>query len=268
MTTLNNISIILAAGKGTRMKSSLPKVLHSVYGVPMIHHVFKLASKTSTSSSLKEADVLFPNIVIVVGHQAELVKDSLKNVIDKDVETKVEFIEQKELLGTGHAILQCQSVLKNYKGSILILSGDTPFLSNDTINDLLDEFRKNEGVGVAFLTAEVPDPTGLGRIVRCSKTGKIVKIVEEKDATQDEKLIKEINTGTYVFDSEELFNILPKLTKNNKQGEYYLTDVIHLTKKPVIGVLAKNYKETFGINTPEQLKESEKFFENSFEQII
>jgi bifunctional UDP-N-acetylglucosamine pyrophosphorylase / glucosamine-1-phosphate N-acetyltransferase len=268
MTSLNNISIILAAGKGTRMKSSLPKVLHPVYGSPMIHHVFKLASKTSTSSFLKETGSSYPNIVIIVGHQAELVKDSLKNLIDADLENKVEFIEQKELLGTGHAILQCQSVLKNYKGSVLILSGDTPFLSNNTINDLLDEFRKNIGVGVAFLTAEVPDPTGLGRIIRCSKTGQIIKIVEEKDATPDEKLIKEVNTGTYVFDAEELFNILPKLTKNNKQGEYYLTDVIHLTKKPVIGVLAKNYKETFGINTPEQLKESEDFFEKSFEHHI
>jgi len=241
---MNHVSIILAAGKGTRMKSDLPKVLHHVYGVPMIHHVCSLAQLGINSSKT----------IVVVGHKAELVRKSLKEC------QNIEFVEQKELLGTGHAILQCQENLRDYHGPVVVLSGDTPFLTKETVNKLLEAYWEKDGVGVVFLTAEVPDPTGLGRIIREPISNQVIKIVEEKDATAEERLIREVNTGTYVFDSDELFRILPTLGNDNKQGEYYLTDVIHLTKKDVIGVLAKDYRETLGINTQEQLREGEELF--------
>lgn len=241
-------TIILAAGKGTRMKSDLPKVLHKLHGVSMIKRVVHLAE-----------DINSDRIIIVVGYKSDMVKKELKDY------PHVEFVEQKEQLGTGHAVLQCKELLENYKEEIFVISGDTPALSPQTAKDLIQYFKEenytedsNDNIDVTFLSACVPDPSGFGRVVR-SMVGTVHKIVEDKDCKEDEKNIKEINTGIYVFNAKSLFKILPHINTNNKQGEYYLTDVVSLTKKPVFCLKAPDYRETLGINTVKQLKQMESF---------
>lgn len=235
------VAVILAAGKGERMKSDLPKVLHRLGGKPMVEYVINTAKEAGAK-----------RIILVVGHRWELAQNSLKHL-------KVEFVIQREQLGTGHAVLQTQKLLSDFEGDILILCGDVPLLKTETLKKLLKEHRRKKAVATV-LTAILEDPSGYGRIIR-DQRGMVQKIVEEKDASADQKRIKEINTGTFAFDRASLFSVLEKITNDNKQGEYYLTDTLKLLqdlKLPIWGMVTPDPSETLGINSPGELKEVEK----------
>lgn len=237
-------SVILAAGKGTRMKSNLLKVLHQIDGKPMVSHII------DTLNEIKIKD-----IVIVVGHQSEEVINTLGD--------KLKYVHQEQQLGTGHAVLQAKGLLKDKKGITLVLSGDAPLLTTETINSLIEEHEKTN-VAATILTTEIDVPTGYGRIIR-DNNRKVMKIVEEKDTTIEEKQVKEINTGIYCFDNEKLFDAIDKISNNNKQNEYYLTDVIEILRSQgyqVGAYLSKDPSETIGINDRIALSEAEKIFRN------
>lgn len=226
--------IILAAGEGTRMKSERPKVLHEICGAPMIHFVIKAA---------RELD---PNrIIAVVGHKAEAVKAEIKGI---------EFVLQEEQLGTGHAIAQAEEALAGFDGTVMVLSGDTPLVRAET----LAEFYRNhesKGAAASLLTARVDNPKGYGRIIR-AEDGTVNAIVEEKDATSEERAIDEVNSGTYCFNAPKLFAALTKIDPANAQGEYYLTDVIKIfsaTGEKIVASLAEDADELMGINNRAQL---------------
>jgi UDP-N-acetylglucosamine pyrophosphorylase len=231
---------IMAAGKGTRMKSDLPKVLHKLNGKSMIHYVIDLAEKINSEK-----------IVLIVGHKNELVEDECKN-------RKVDFVLQSPQLGTGHAIQMTEAAFKDYNGDILILSGDVPLLTEKSIKTLIEEHQKNKAAAT-LLTAELTDPFGYGRVLR-NKDDFVEGTVEQKDATEEQLKIKEINVGIYIFDARELFAALKNIKNDNAQGEYYLPDVIPMFIKNGLDVRAiksESFDETRGINTIEQLKEAE-----------
>lgn len=241
-------AILLAAGKGTRMKSELPKVLHPVGGVPMIGRlVDKLEAMPIT------------RIMAVIGHRGELVKKCLG--------TRVTYVQQENQFGTAHAVLQTERLLRSRSGSTLVLTGDTPLIRQSTIERLLAAQRASTSVGVV-LTAIVQDPTGYGRIIRDSSSGAVLDIIEEKDATPEQKRINEINTGIFCFDNECLFQALPGITNDNAQREYYLTDIVKVMRQTGISVGLKRFEamvledptEVMGINTPEQLEEANRAF--------
>ncbi|HKZ21802.1 MAG TPA: sugar phosphate nucleotidyltransferase [candidate division Zixibacteria bacterium] len=241
----NTVAVILAGGKGKRMNSQLPKVLHKIAGKPLISHVI------STAKSLG-----IKRIIVVIGYKGELVKKALA----KD---KLEIVWQKKQLGTGHALMQTQNLLKNFSGRILVLCGDVPFLSANSIIHLLKE-HKNKKAQAAVLTTDVADPSGYGRIIR-NKQNLVEKIVEEKEASSQEKKIKEINTGTFSFEAKGFFNSLKQIKADNKSKEYYLTDVVKLLNqkgKKVAAVKSLNKWEALGINSSAQLKELEKIWTN------
>lgn len=228
-------AVILAAGKGTRMKSSLPKVLHRVCGRTMLEHVLLAVQQTGAQKT-----------VLVVGHQGELVAESVRD--------KTETVYQAEQLGTAHALLQCRQVLKGFDGDILVVCGDTPLLKSQTLLQLQAEHSRC-GFAATVLTAVLPDPTGYGRIIR-NTTGGIMKIVEQKDATPGELAVTEINTGVYCFKAGGLFEALSEIRPDNAQGEYYLTDIIEYyiaRGKPVGAVIAGDASEVTGINDRCQL---------------
>lgn len=223
-------AIILAAGKGTRMKSKLYKVLHPVCGKPMVEHIMNRVTETAPNE-----------IITIVGHGAELVKKQLGD--------RSEYALQAEQLGTGHAVLQAEPFLKGKKGTTLVISGDTPLLTSETLNNLF-EYHQGKNASATILTAKADDPTGYGRIVR-DHVGIVEKIVEQKDATLEEARIQEINTGTYCFDNELLFDALSQLDTDNAQGEYYLTDIIEILKKAgknVAAYLTEDFDESLGVN--------------------
>ncbi len=236
-------TIILAAGKGKRMKSDLPKVLHPLHGRAMIHYVIDLAQQIHSE-----------RIVLVVGHKKELVVQEVQG-------RGVDFVEQREQLGTGHAVLQARPLFENYDGAVLVLNGDVPLLSVATIENLFQMHRKEQPV-VSMLTAIMDDPTGYGRIIR-DANGYVIRNVEEKDASPEIKLIKEVNVGIYIFDAKRLFETLPLVKNDNSQGEYYLPDVIKIfveNGEKVVAVTAENPEETFGINTVEHLRQAEEIY--------
>ena len=236
----NFASVILAAGKGTRMKSRLPKVLHSVCGKPMLLHVIQAARESGVHRN-----------VIIVGHEAEMVR--------KAVDTEVQWAYQLEQKGTGHAVMQAEPVLKDFDGSIVILCGDTPLITPGTMKELIESHTRT-GDSATVLTAVLDDPTGYGRIIRDS-SGQVMGIVEHKDATDDQLKIQEINTGIYCFKASRLFTALKTISPANAQGEYYLTDVLTVLKKDgeqVGAVTAANAQEIAGINNRVQLAEAEK----------
>ncbi|MDR1521993.1 MAG: bifunctional UDP-N-acetylglucosamine diphosphorylase/glucosamine-1-phosphate N-acetyltransferase GlmU [Streptococcaceae bacterium] len=222
--------IILAAGKGTRMKSKLYKVLHKIAGKSMVEHV------------LTQVEEILPQkIITVVGYGADAIKMQLGE--------RSSYVLQKEQLGTGHAVMQARTLLEKKYGETLVISGDTPLLTARTLKNLCKYHVKNHA-SLTVLTAKVDDPTGYGRIIR-NHLGEIKKIIEQKDATQKEAYVQEINTGIYVFDNELLFTALSKLNTNNAQGEYYLTDIIEIFKNSGHSVLAfqiSSFEETLGIN--------------------
>ncbi len=234
-------TIILAAGKGKRMKSDLPKVLHPLNERPMVHYVIDVAEKIGSQK-----------IVLVVGHKKELVMEATKD-------RNVLYAVQEEQLGTGHAVLQTREIFKDFDGDILVLSGDVPLLTTDTLHRLM-KIHQEEQPYATLLTAKMDDPTGYGRIVRDEK-GYVRKIVEHKDADEEIRKIKEINVGIYIFKSRPLFETLPRVSNDNSQGEYYLPDVVKIwvdEGKKVVPVLAPNVEETHGINNPQQLLQAEK----------
>ena len=236
------IAIVLAAGKGTRMKSDLPKVLCEVYGKPLVSYVI---------DALRTAGV--GKIVCVVGYRAELVQEALSGYDD------IEFAMQAEQLGTGHAVMMCRQQLEQHDGPACVVAGDSPMLQSSSIKQLLDEF---ESTSPACLlgTLKHENPTGLGRIVR-DESGAFIGIVEEKDATESQKQIDEVNMSTYVFDSHSLLNSLDQLTDNNQQQEYYITDVPAIlleAEKPVRALPVLKPIEALSVNTVEQLAEVEK----------
>lgn len=234
---------ILAAGLGKRMKSpDKPKVMFEINSRPMIDYVVELAFKVN-------AEVVVP----IVGHHREQVIDFLnKKFPGKDIKYAV----QAEQLGTGHAVIQTESLLKDFDGEILILSGDVPLLKYETVEELIDE-HFSAGNDATLLTTVFNDSYGYGRIVRDAE-GNFSKIVEEKDATEEEKKIKEINPAIYIVNSKVLFDALSKISPENNQKEYYLTDIFHFIPKEKTGtVVTDDELEVTGVNSIEQLKEME-----------
>lgn len=237
--------IILAAGKGKRMKSSLPKVLHSIHGRPMVEYVVE------ASRSLNPA-----KIVVVVGWGADEVKRAL--------EAKGYFFAiQREQLGTAHAAMQAEPELKDFKGDILILCGDVPLIRSQSLLRLLEIHRENRAA-ISFITTILKDPSGYGRVIRIgegnSPDGKVCAIREEKDASAEEKEIQEINSGIYCMGKDFFLKNIGKIDCSNKQGEYYLTDLVEIAVKdslPVHAIRVENPLEVLGINTLEELKKAE-----------
>ncbi|MTT32984.1 bifunctional UDP-N-acetylglucosamine diphosphorylase/glucosamine-1-phosphate N-acetyltransferase GlmU [Terrilactibacillus sp. BCM23-1] len=237
---VNRYAVILAAGQGTRMKSKLYKVLHPVCGKPMIQHIVDELNGLS-----------FDRTVTVIGHGAEAVKRQLGQ--------STEYALQEKQLGTAHAVNQTAPLLNQLIGTTVVLCGDTPLITKETIKDLLD-YHDKTGASATVLTTIMDNPFGYGRIIRKS-TGELARIVEEKDTTQDEKLVKEINTGIYCFDNQKLFETLKKVNNNNAQGEYYLPDVIEILTKSSEKVAAysiDNEDETIGVNDRVALSIAEK----------
>jgi bifunctional UDP-N-acetylglucosamine pyrophosphorylase / glucosamine-1-phosphate N-acetyltransferase len=229
---------ILAAGKGTRMKSALPKVLHRVAGLPMIEHVLASAATLSPKST-----------TVVVGHEAGALERALTG------HKSLTFVVQEPQLGTGHALQTLEPALASATGTLVLLSGDVPLLSADTLRRLVERHAAT-GASATVVTAVVRDPHGYGRIVRSGK--QIAKIVEERDASAAERAIREINSGIYAFALKGLFARARALTPKNKQGEYYLTDLIALYRRArcrVEAVTVSNPDEIRGINSRGQLAE-------------
>jgi bifunctional UDP-N-acetylglucosamine pyrophosphorylase/glucosamine-1-phosphate N-acetyltransferase len=222
------------------MKSDLAKVLHRLGGRPLVHYVVESARGAGIS-----------RIVVVVGHQAGLVREALAG-------QGVEFVEQRELLGTGHAVLQTKGALEGHHGNLLVLYGDVPLLRSETILSLLARHHET-GANCTMLTTEVENPTGYGRIIRDSD-GFVTGSVEEKDATPQEKEIREINPGIYCFQCDSLFACLEEVRDDNAQKEYYLTDVIGILRsrgKRVAALNVADSSEVMGINTLEELAAAE-----------
>lgn len=233
-------AVILAAGKGTRMKSALPKILHKVCGKPMVQHVLEAAWEAGAEKR-----------ILVVGFGRQRVEEALGPDYD--------YVEQKEQLGTGHAVKQTADLLADYQGDVLVICGDTPLLRGETLKGLL-QYHRTKKAKATILTAHLAEPFGYGRIIR-SAEGQVEKIVEEKDASAAEKAVQEINTGTYCFSAPELFTYLNKITTDNAQGEYYLTDVIALLRQDNLAVeacLAEDADETGGVNSRRHLAEAER----------
>lgn len=230
--------VILAAGKGTRMKSDLPKVLHCLDGRPLIEHVLQTARQLEPSE-----------IVLVIGHQAGLVRQT--------VGSSVLYAEQTEQLGTGHAVAQAEPLLKNHQGQVLILYGDMPLLTLATLRKLIDLQAENSGP-LAMLTVIAEDPRGFGRIAR-DETGAVVAIVEEADCTPKQLAIKELNVGVYCIRADWLWSNLTKIEVSPK-GEYYLTDLVAIAvgqRHHIKAVTTTDLAETLGINTEAHLAEAE-----------
>jgi len=230
-------AIILAAGKGVRMRSDLPKVFHPVLGRPLLSYVIDTVKKLGIGK-----------IYVVVGHQKEVITDYFKS-------QGVEFVEQNEQLGTGHAVQQVEPYLKDFKGQVLVLAGDVPLLKCSTLKGLIDFHLKHQAFATD-LTAKLPDAGNYGRVIR-DKEGHLLRIVEKKDASPEELKITEINTGTFCFNSPALFEALSEVKAENAQKEYYLTDTIEILKRkklPAYAYLASDFRETLGVNTPDELK--------------
>ncbi len=238
-------AVILAAGKGTRMNSELPKVVHKCLEQPMVHYVIKAA---------KDAGAL--DVCVIVGYKAGEVKSAIYDIVD--------YAEQTEQLGTGHAV-KCAKDFIGTEGDTIVLCGDTPLITGETLKALVDTHRK-EANGVTVLSAIVDDPTGYGRIIR-DADGNFTKIVEQKDGSEEELLVNEINSGMYIFNSEALSASLELLSNDNAAGEYYLTDTIALIKKiglksSAMPVTGEKVNEIKGVNTIAQLQEAEEIMTN------
>ncbi|MBA2438838.1 MAG: bifunctional UDP-N-acetylglucosamine diphosphorylase/glucosamine-1-phosphate N-acetyltransferase GlmU [Acidimicrobiia bacterium] len=233
--------VILAAGKGTRMKSELPKVLHPIAGKPLIDRVLDTAQALNPST-----------MTLVVGHSAEQVRAHLAG------RPGVAFAEQEPQLGTGHALLQTEPILRSRNGTVILLSGDVPLLRADSLRGLV-ETHKAAGAAATVLTATLERPYGYGRIVRTN--GRISRIVEERDATPAQREIKEINSGIYAFGLEPLFDALSAISAENSQGEYYLPDLVGIYRRQKRGIATfsiANAVEIRGINSRTELAEVSK----------
>lgn len=236
-------AVVLAAGQGTRMKSKLYKVLHPVCGKPMVEHVV---------DQIKTLNM--DKIVTIVGHGADNVQ--------KQLDGKSEFVKQEEQLGTAHAVLQAKDLLADKEGTTLVVCGDTPLIRSETVDALL-KYHHEKRAKATILTTSLEDPTGYGRIIR-DDLGIVGKIVEQKDASSEEKAVKEINTGTYCFDNAALFAALSKVTNDNAQGEFYLPDVIKILKdaeEVVAAYRMESSDESLGVNDRVALAEATKLMQ-------
>ncbi len=240
--------LILAAGLGTRMRSNLAKVLHRLDGRPLINHV----CRTATALAPRK-------VYVVIGHQGEDVKTAVLEELDGD---HAEFVWQQQQLGTGHAVNQAREFLENEDSTLLVLSGDVPMIRAETLAALVQQHRSHRGKGAActILTVKLDDPTGYGRIVR-DDHGLFDRIVEQKDATEDERKVKEINSGIYCFDACKLFTALSHVKNENAQGEYYLTDVPTLLRNEGEAIAIYHHSDSHeieGINNRVQLADMER----------
>ncbi len=239
----SNIAIvILAAGQGKRMNSDLPKVLHEIGGRPMLCHVIDSVQRLAPG-----------RVVVVTGYQAERVEDACRD-------QGVEFARQNEQLGTGHAVMQTAPLLQDWKGTVVVLNGDVPGLRAETIGAFVEHHLRS-GAAATVLTAELDDPGGYGRIVR-GAAGGLERIVEHRDATEAERAIREINSGLFCFQADELFPALGRVTRRNAQNEYYLTDVVgllHHEGRPVGAWRVEDAREVAGVNNPDELESVRRF---------
>lgn len=237
-------TIILAAGKGTRMKADKPKVIFPLAGMPMINRVIATAQKINSEL-----------IAVVVGYK----KDLVIGIIPAN--EKIAFVEQKEQNGTGHAVMVCRDAFKNFSGTVFILCGDVPLLRYQTLEEMLEKHLE-ENAQCTVLTAVMEDPAMYGRIVR-NETGDVKGIVEFKDASEEIRKINEINTGIYCFESGDLFKALDNINADNNQNEYYLTDTLEILNnmgKKVISVVLEDMVEATGVNSQKQLQTLEEKF--------
>lgn len=238
--------VVLAAGKGTRMKSDLNKVLHPLAGQPMVAHVLAATGKLSPVKT-----------VVITGHQAADVEAAVRRA-----DPEACFAFQAEQKGTGHAVQMAQQALHDFDGDVLIVCGDVPLVRTEALAELIDAHRAH-GVAVSVGSAVVENPFGLGRIIR-DDAGAFVAIREQKDCTEGETAIREGNTGLYVVDAQPLWALLDAVKPHNAQGEYYLTDIvangIATGHKVEAHPMAQDAHELLGVNTPEQLAEAERLF--------
>jgi UDP-N-acetylglucosamine pyrophosphorylase len=234
--------VVMAAGKGTRMKDpEKAKVMYPIHGRPMIDYVVDLALRMESART-----------IVIVGWK----KDTVITHLGKEA-PGVQCVEQTPQLGTGHAVMQAESALHDFEGDVLVLSGDVPMLSHETVASLLAAHRSHHAAATV-LTTVIENATGYGRILRDAK-GHVVGIVEHKDASEEQRAIREINSGIYVFDKKRLFEGLQHITPENAQKEYYLTDVFKYFWRnalPVRAVTTENSGEVQGINTLQQLEEA------------
>ena len=232
-------AVVMAAGKGTRMKSELPKVLYPVLERPMIEYVL---------DALEQAGV--DKILVVVGYRSDLVLETLAH------RRNLEFVEQTEQLGTGHAVMTCQEQLKSHTGCVFIIAGDSPMVQVDSIQQLFDAYHTGERPSCILGTAIKEKPVGLGRVLR-DKNGEFIGIIEDKDASPEQKAITEVNMSYYVFHTPDLLEALTHLRTDNAQKEYYITDTPAIMKsqgKRVIALPVLKPIESLGINTVEEAK--------------
>ena len=230
------VAVVLAAGKGTRMKSNKSKLVHKIYGKELVKRVVETAEK----SDIKD-------IIAVVGYKKEEVQKVLGDT--------VKYAYQEEMLGTGHAVLQAEEYLEGRKGKVVVLNGDVPIIRPETIKKLIEKSIKNKEYATV-LTAIYNNPTGYGRIIR-DDGGNVKEIVEEKDLSEEQKSNKEINAGIYCFDIDELLKALKELKPNNAQGELYLTDVVKIMNEKGLktgAVIVKDNTEILGVNDRMQLE--------------
>ena len=239
-------AIVLAAGKGVRMESDLPKCFHGILERPMLAYVLDTLM-----------DLEIDDINVVVGHQKELIIEHFDG-------WPLKFVSQDKQLGTAHAVMQAKPDLENFDGTILILNGDMPLMSKKTIFRLISFHQKNKAKATV-LTAKLDDPANFGRIIR-EENGEVTKIVEKKDASEEELKVNEINTGTFCFDAKSLLEALEEVKPENVQKEYYLTDTIEILKnkgKKVLAFCTDNPQEAMGINTKEELAKVEAVLSNT-----
>ena len=235
------------AGKGTRMKSDKPKVVHQVMGKPMVYYSIEAARQAGADE-----------VCVIVGYKADEVKSAIAASVN---DVKVDYALQEEQLGTGHAV-KCAADFIGRDGDVIILCGDTPLVTGDTLRKALD-FHKESGNGVTVISAMLDDPFGYGRIIRNGDS--LAKIVEQKDADEAEQAVKEVNSGMYIFDCAALQDALSQISNDNAQGEYYLPDAIEIIKKmglPASAVPMDDADQIRGVNTLEQLADAEKIMEN------
>lgn len=228
--------LILAAGKGTRMKSMLPKVLHPVFFQPMVSHVLDAARKLPLLQT-----------IVVVGHQQEKVQEALH-------EYTISFAVQDEQKGTGHAVLICEELVSLESDAVLILCGDTPLVRAETLQAMINQHQAQQNV-ISVMSTDVENPSGYGRMI-CDEHGQLLEIVEEKDATDDQRSIREINGGIYLVQRDFLFRALATVGTDNAQGEVYLTDIVRKGNEAgvkVAGFVCKNSQEIHGVNSRQEL---------------
>jgi bifunctional UDP-N-acetylglucosamine pyrophosphorylase/glucosamine-1-phosphate N-acetyltransferase len=236
-------ALVLAAGQGTRMKSDLAKVLHPMAGQPLLAHVLHALDQLGVGRTL-----------VVIGHQRERVRETFGDA-------RVEWVVQADQRGTGHAVMMAEPRLTGFPGTLLVVCGDTPLLRAKTLHELLAAHARS-GAAVTVLSMRLPDPTGYGRILR-GEGDRIAAIVEHRDATREQLGIDEVNSGIYAFRYPALAEVLGRLSADNSQREYYLTDTVSLLLRAgqrTAVLCADDYREMCGINTPDQLAEAEAIY--------